>query len=214
MVRYVMMKSMSWINGELTLNQYNQYNPPPEIDNEFDNTFRQNITTQVELMEGRNTENDSNIFLNDRISYDEVEKVLSKPKNNKTCGIDNILNEVLKNKDINMCLWSLFSKCFEFSCIPSSWSKAIMSLIPKSKECDPYVPPNYRGISLLCCISKLYSSLLNNRLTTYFDTLNLFSDFKNGFRKKRSCEDHAYVLSTVLRNRVLSGKSTCIIHRL
>ena len=65
MVRYVMMKSMSWINGELTLNQYNQYNqynPPPEIDNEFDNTFRQNITTQVELMEGRNTENDSNIF--------------------------------------------------------------------------------------------------------------------------------------------------------
>ena len=39
------------------------YNPPPESDNEFDNTFRQNITTQVELMEGNmNTENDSNIF--------------------------------------------------------------------------------------------------------------------------------------------------------
>ena len=55
------------------------YNPPSEIDNEFDNTFRQNITTQIELMEGNmNTENDSNIFLNDRISYDEVEKVISK----------------------------------------------------------------------------------------------------------------------------------------
>ena len=80
------------------------YNPPPEIDNKFDNTFRQNITTQVELMEGNmNTENDSNIFLNDRISYDEVEKVISKLKNNKACGIDNISNEVLKNKNINMC---------------------------------------------------------------------------------------------------------------
>ena len=151
-----------------------------------------------------NTENDSNIFLNDRISYDEVENFTFKLKNNKACGIDNISNEVLKNKDINMCLWSLFSKCFEFSCIPSSWSKAIISPIPKSKDRDPYVPLNYRGISLLCCISKLYSSLLNNRLSRY---LNLFSDFH---KKKRSCEDHAYVLSTVLRNRVLSGKSTFV----
>ena len=84
-----------------------------------------------------NTENDSNIFLNDRISYDEVEKVISKLKNDKACGIDNISNEVLKNKDINMCLWSLFSKCFAFSCIPSCWSKAIISPIPKSKDRDP-----------------------------------------------------------------------------
>ena len=29
-------------------------------------------------------------------------------------GLDNISNEVLKNKDIDMCIWSLFSKCFEF----------------------------------------------------------------------------------------------------
>ena len=58
---------------------------------------------------------------------------------------------------------------------------------------------------LLCCISKLYSSLLNNKLTSYFNTLNLFCDFQNYFRK--SGED-AYVLSTALRKRVLSGKST------
>ena len=88
------------------------------------------------------TENDSNIFLNDRISYNDVEKVISKLKNNKECGIDNISNEVLKNKDISMCLWSLFSKYFEFSCTPISWSKAIISHIPKS---DKYVPLNYRA---------------------------------------------------------------------
>ena len=76
-----------------------------------------------------------------------------------------------------MRLLSLFSKCFELSCIPSSWSKAIISPIPKSVI-------NYRGISLLCGISQLYSSLLNNRLTSYFDTLNLFSDLENSFRKK------------------------------
>ena len=56
----------------------------------------------------------------------------------------------------------------------------------------------------------LYSSILNNRLVRYFDTLNLFSDIQNGFRQKRSCEDHAFVLSSVLRNRMLEQKSTYI----
>ena len=69
---------------------------------------------------------------------------------------------------------------------------------------------NHRGVSLLCTISKLYSSSINNRLVRYFATLNLFSDFQNGFRQKRSCEDHAFVLSSVLRNRMLEQKSTYI----
>ena len=73
-------------------------------------------------------------------SYDEVEKVISKPKNKKACGIDNISNEVLKNKNISICLWSHFSKCFEFSCIPSSWSKAIINPISKNKHiCISYL---------------------------------------------------------------------------
>ena len=72
------MKSMSWINDFESL-----YNPPPEIDNEFDNKLRQSITAQVELMEeNMNTKNDSMYISNDRISDDEVEKVISKLKIN------------------------------------------------------------------------------------------------------------------------------------
>ena len=165
MVWYVMMKSMFWINGDLTLNHCIILHLKL-IMNLITHSDKTSLHKSNWLRE-----NNSNIFLNDRISYDEVEKVISKLKNNKACGIDNISYEVLKNNDIHMCLWSLFSKCFQFSCIPSSRSKAIINPIPKSKDRDPYVPPNYREISLLCCISKLYSSLLNNRLTTDFDTL-------------------------------------------
>ena len=72
------MKSMSWINDFESL-----YNPPPEIDDEFDNKLRQSITAQVELMEeNMNTENDSMYISNDRISDDEVGKVISKLKIN------------------------------------------------------------------------------------------------------------------------------------
>ena len=151
-----------------------------------------------------------NIYLNDQLSYAEVEKAVRKLQNGKSPGLDNIPNEILKNKEVIMCLWYLYRKCFLTGVVPSIWLDAIISPIPKSKSNDPCVPLNHRGVSLLCTISKLYSYSINNRLLRYFDTINLFSDFQNGFRQKRSCEDHAFVLSSVLRNRMLEQKSTYI----
>ena len=105
-----------------------------------------------------------------------------------------------------LCLWYLLRKCFLSGVVPSVWLSAIISPIPKSKANDPCVPLKYRGISLLSSISKLYSSILDNRLVKYFDTLDLFSDFQNGFRRNRSCEDHAFVLFSVLKNRIFQKK--------
>ena len=62
---------------------------------------------------------------------------------------------------------------------------------------------------MLCTISKLYSSILNNRLVRYLDEVK-FSDFQNGFKQKRSCEDHAFVFFSVLGNKMLERKSTYI----
>ena len=43
---------------------------------------------------------------------------------------------------------------------------------------------NYRGMSLLpCIIAKLYSSILNNRLTQYRDYLEIIVDEQNRFVK-------------------------------
>ena len=57
---------------------------------------------------------------------------------------------------------------------------ALITPIPKSRDKDPCVPLNYRGISLLCTISKVYSSVLNNRINKYFNMVNLLSDYQNG----------------------------------
>ena len=67
---------------------------------------------------------------------------------------------------------------------------------------DPNLPLSYRGISLLSCIGKVYSSLLNNRLSNFLDMTGKMSDEQNGFRCKRSCEDHIYSLSSIVRNRM------------
>ena len=56
--------------------------------------------------------------------------------------------------------------CFESNIIPSDWRRAIVCPIFKDINSVPRIPLNYRGISLLSTINKIYSSVLNNRLVT------------------------------------------------
>ena len=58
------------------------------------------------------------------------------------------------------------------------------------------------------CIAKLYSSILNNRLTQYCDYLEIIVDEQIGFRKDRSCVDHIFVLTSIVRNRINNNLST------
>ena len=153
-----------------------------------------------------------NVRLNDTfngpINYNEVKKFILCSKNKKACGIDRIPNEVLKNDCIIEVLFEFFNLCFDQSTIPNVWLKAIIFPIPKSKDCDPRLPLNYRGISLLSCISKIYSKILNNRLSNYLEDNNLLVSEQNGFRKQRSCQDHLFSLNAVVKNRLSKNMST------
>ena len=80
--------------------------------------------------------------------------------------------------------------------------------IPKSSKKDPYVPLNYRGLSLLSCVAKLYSGILNNRINMYCDMLDIIVDEQNGFRKGRSCEDHIFSLYSIVKNNIEQSQST------
>ena len=105
-------------------------------------------------------------------------------------------------------LFSLFQTCFNYSIIPSIWYKSIIKPIPKSAKNDPRVPLNYRGISLMSTVYKLYSSILNSRLSYYLEVSDTLADEQNGFRKHRACIDHIYTVTTVIKGRIEEGKST------
>ncbi len=50
-----------------------------------------------------------------------------------------------------------------YDCIDTLKTK----LLPKSASKDPYVPLKYNGISLLLCVSKVFSGLINNHVINY-----------------------------------------------
>ena len=177
---------------------------------EFDDIFLQtaNNTRNTIEAEMKNVGYLGNILLNKEIAIDEIEKVVAKLKNNKSVGNDEIPNEVIKCKAFTRVLYLLIKKCFHTSMVPSCWKKAIIKPIPKGSNKDPYVPLNYRGISLISCVAKTYSSLLNNRIVHYCNELDLFADEQNGFRLGRSCEDHIFSLSSIIKGKV--NKNTSI----
>ena len=93
--------------------------------------------------------------------------------------------------------------------IPTIWRNAIKVPIPKSASKDPYVSLNYRGISLLSCVYKLFTSLSNLRISDHCEAYDYFVDEQNGLRPKSSCQDHKYSISTIIRNRKTIGLNTC-----
>ena len=101
-----------------------------------------------------------------------------------------------------------FNKCFTSGIIPEEWSKSLVTPLLKGKAKDSTTLNNYRGISLLSHVYKIFTGLLNKRLTNYLESTGRLADEQNGFRKGRSCIDHIYALTSIIRNRKLSNKST------
>ena len=77
--------------------------------------------------------------------------------------------------------------------------KSIINTIPKDLSKCIFTPLNYRGISLLCTISKVYSSILPVRINNYCDIRNIFVEELNGFRQSRSCIDHIFSITTIVK---------------
>ena len=75
---------------------------------------------------------------------------------------------------------------------------------------DPRLPLQYRGISLLSTVYKLFSSIINEKITKTAENNDLYADEQNGFRVGRSCEEHVFTLSSIIRNRKSQHLSTFV----
>ena len=105
-------------------------------------------------------------------------------------------------------LLKFLNLCFSSGVIPDDWTKALIKPLKKRGNKDSLLLSNYRCVSLLPNIYKLYSQILKIRLSYYLEDKGLLCDEQNGFRKGRSCMDHLYALSTIIRNRIIDNLST------
>ena len=125
-----------------------------------------------------------------------VKKVKTKLGSSKASGPDGIPVAVLNNCEpkLSYILAELFNMCLKEFCFPDCWK--ISSVVPVFKNVgERSTAKNYRPVSLLSVVSKVFEKLVNNRIVDYLEKCGLFSDFRYGFRSSRSTADFLTVVS-------------------
>ena len=89
----------------------------------------------------------------------------------------------------------LFNIILDSGIIPDSWLEGIIRPIHKSG--DRQNPENYRPITILSCFGKLFTSILNLRLTTLLEDNAILEENQAGFRKGYATADHIFVLHSL-----------------
>ena len=90
---------------------------------------------------------------------------------------------VLKNcePELSYILAELFNKCLKESCFQDCWK--VSPVLPVFKNVgERSAAKNYRSVSLLSVISKIFEILVNNRIVNHLEKCSLFSDFQCCFR--------------------------------
>ena len=141
--------------------------------------------------------------LNQEINIDftleELYKNIKRLNNNKAEGIDFIKNEYLKNcpQSVIELAVRLFNLILKTGIVPQEWCIGLIVPIFKKKG-SPDDPNNYRGITLLSVLGKLFTSCINVRLGNYLDARGIIGEEQAGFREGYSTTDHIFVLNELI----------------
>lgn len=126
----------------------------------------------------------------------EVEKALASQKQDKSPGPDNISNEVLLHTKTTAAkiLTTLFNEVMTTENIPTQWTESKIVLL--HKKGDIYNINNYRPISLMSNIYKIFAKVILRRLTRVLDDNQPIE--QAGFRSGFSVMDHLHVVKQVI----------------
>jgi len=145
-------------------------------------------------------------ILDEPFSVPEVYHGIKQLKMGKASALDGISNEILSiaPPEFTFLFTLAFSALLKSSHYPIQWATGVIVPLHKSGELDE--PNNYRGITLNSCLSKLFTLLLNNRLTLYCEDLGLVSYNQIGFRKGFRTADHVLTLKTIIDQSFVNKK--------
>ena len=99
----------------------------------------------------------------------------------------------------------LFNLVLNTGYTPEKLSLGIIQPIYKNKG-DPNNPDSYRGITLVSCLGKVYTAILNERLNSFSDAIELITKSQAGFRKGYSTLDNIFCLYSLIQIYLMSGR--------
>ena len=165
---------------------------------------------------------DSNLIVNNKSPYQYISrnpssfnlfpastveclKIISKLKITSTDN-DHIPIKIFKLVKLNICnpIVNIINASFSHGKFPNSLKMA--KITPVYKKGDQKECCNYRPISSLAFISKIFERCMANRIVSFFNKFSLFSNKQFGFLKGRSTQDAIFDFTETVYDALNSKK--------
>jgi len=136
----------------------------------------------------------------------ELCAALDRLKYYKATSFDEVRNEAFTEggRELRSNLLKLFNWINSTEEVPQDWARSLV--VNLYKDGDAADPANYRGISLISCLGKLYLNVWTQRITMHLDPQ--LAEEQGGFRAHRSTVDQIFTFNEALLRRRRAGKTT------
>jgi hypothetical protein len=160
------------------------------------------------------------------VNKEVIEKIIDNLKPKTSTGVDGMSNKLLKfvKYEISDCLTKIINQVLLNGIFPEKLKLA--KVVPLYKKDKNYIFDNYRPISILPSMSKIFERVMHTQIQEYFDKNNLFFNSQYGFRPDHSTELAALevidqILTQMDHNRIpinlyldLSKAFDCLDHKI
>ena len=127
-------------------------------------------------------------FTFELITEDTTMEILNNLKPKPSCGYDGISTKLLKTCKFEICkpLTLIINQTLSTGIFPDTLK--IAKVIPLYKKGDKALLENYRPISVLPSISKIFERIIFNQINYHFTSHDLYYNGQYGFREKHSTQ--------------------------
>jgi hypothetical protein len=151
---------------------------------------------------------DESVVISDApFTVEELTSAADSLKDGKASDLGGLTAEVLKLPALAIVILSIITTLFEGGVVPDEMLNSAMVLL--YKKGDPADLGNYRGITIINLILKLYMRMVLNRLTKPLDPF--LRGAQNGFRRGRSTIQHVLALRRLIEETKLSSSASLYI---
>ena len=173
------------------------------------NNYFTNIGPELAKKFQNSTENDFMKFMEEgnkqsmymfKTNPNEVSKLISKLNNKKSSGFDELSAKFLKlcSPYISTPLANIFNSSIYHGIYPDLLKTArVTPIYKKGAKSDP---GNYRPISVLSQVNKLFEKILHKRLYKYLSKFNILYEYQFRFREGRSTRQALVEITDRLKN--------------
>ena len=130
--------------------------------------------------------NELDSFTIQATTHNKVSKILQNMRSDSPTGHDSIPIKLLKfvAHDISLPLTNIVNNSIQMNVFPSQSTIGYICPIPKVR--NPVQTKDYRPISILSAMSKLYEKVILKQLSTYIKKMMLYKTTQSGYRKGHS----------------------------